>query len=167
MKRIALFYGSTGGTTQAVAKKIAAKIDTEVQLFDVASANASEAESFDCIILGTSTWGIGDLQDDWESFLPTLTAINLKGKTIALFGLGDAQSYSDSFVDGMGTIYEAIKDKDCQIVGKVNIDGYDFDESAAVIDDQFVGLALDEDNDGDLTDSRIDNWLKDLMPSFE
>jgi flavodoxin I len=29
---------------------------------------------------------------------------NLSGKTIALFGCGDSESYSDTFCDGMGII---------------------------------------------------------------
>ena len=91
---------------------------------------------------------------------------SLEGKTIALFGLGDSSSYSDTFVDGMGIIYEAIKDKACNIVGAVSTSGYSYDASRADNGGEFVGLAIDEDNEYNLTDSRINEWIKEILPRF-
>lgn len=167
MEKIAIFFGSSGGTTESVAKQIAGKIGNEVDIYDVANTSATEAEKYQNLILGTSTWGVGDLQDDWESFLPDLTKTELKGKTIALFGVGDSQSYPDSFVDGIGTIYEELKDKGCTIIGQVDTEGYSFDDSKAVYEGKFVGLPLDEDNESDQTESRIDKWLQQLLPNFK
>lgn len=166
MKPIAIIYGSTGDNTKNVAKKIAAKIPGST-LFDVATLKTSELENYDNLILGTSTWGIGDLQDDWEGFLPELKKANLEGKTIALFGLGDASSYSDSFVDGMGILYEAISNKGCKVIGGVSADGYTYDASRADNGAGFVGLAIDEDNEYNLTDSRINEWVKEILPLFQ
>jgi flavodoxin I len=166
MERTAIFFGSSGGVTESVASKMADKIGNGVEVFNVANTPAGEAEKYQNLIFGTSTWGIGDLQDDWDIFLPELAKINLSGKTIALFGLGDCESYPDSFVDGIGTIYEGIKDKGCTIVGEVETDGYSFDDSKAVYEGKFIGLPLDEDNESNQTESRIDNWLKQILPQF-
>lgn len=166
MKPVAIIYGSTGDNTKAVAKKISAKIP-ESKLIDVATLKVSELDSFNNLILGTSTWGLGDLQDDWEGFLPDLKKANLEGKTIALFGLGDSSSYSDSFVDAMGIIYEAIQNKGCSIIGFVSTNGYTYDASRADNGAQFCGLALDEDNEYNLTDSRIGEWVKEILPFFQ
>jgi flavodoxin I len=166
MKPVAIIYGSTGDNTKGVAKKIAGQIEGAV-LYDAASAKTNEIESYDNLILGTSTWGLGDLQDDWEGFLPELKKLNLEGKTIALFGLGDSSSYSDTFVDGMGIIYEAIKDKGCNIIGSVSSEGYTYDASRADNGAGFVGLAIDEDNEYNLTDSRIADWTKDILSKFQ
>ncbi len=166
MKKIALLYGSNGGTTQQIARKIAVALGQNVDLFDVANTKVSIVEKYDNIILGTSTWGIGDLQDDWEDFLPELVKTDLNDKTIALFGVGDSESYSDSFVDAMGTIYEGIKDKGCKIIGIVETTKYVFDESKAVVNDHFVGLPLDEDNESELTEERIESWLEIITPLF-
>ncbi len=166
MKKIALLYGSNGGTTQQIARKIAVALGQNVDLFDVANTKVSIVENYDNIILGTSTWGIGDLQDDWEDFLPELVKTDLNDKTIALFGVGDSESYSDSFVDAMGTIYEGIKENGCNIIGFVETTNYAFDESKAVVNEHFVGLPLDEDNESELTEERIEAWLKKITPQF-
>ncbi|GAB1416831.1 flavodoxin FldA [Paludibacter sp.] len=168
MKPIAIIYGSTTSNAKFIAEKIAAKIDeTDVNLYDVAKLDVEILKDFSNIIMGSTTWGIGDLPDDWDAFLPKLKRFDLSGKTVALFALGDSYSYSDSYVDSMGIIYGAIKDKGCNIIGSVSTDGYNFDESAAVVDGVFVGLALDEDNEYDLTDERIDNWLNKIKPEFQ
>ena len=70
--------------------------------------------------------------------------------------------YSDTFCDAMGKIYQAINDK-TTVVGFTDAADYSFDDSEAVVDGQFVGLALDEDNESRLTEKRIDAWLAKLQ----
>lgn len=167
MEKTAILFGSTGGTTQSVANLIAKKIVGEVKVFDVANLSVSDIEEYKNLILGSSTWGVGDLQDDWEEFLPDFSSSKLlEGKTVALFGLGDSQAYPDSFVDGIGTIYEEIKDKGCSIIGEVATEGYDFEDSKAVYEGKFIGLPIDEDNESDLTDQRISDWLSAIESYF-
>jgi len=166
MKTTAIIYGSTGDNTKNVAIKLAAKIKDAV-LMDVASATISAIEKYDNLIFGTSTWGIGDLQDDWDGFLPSLEKANLEGKTIALFGLGDSSSYSDTFADGIGILFETINNKGCTIIGMVSTEGYTFDASRADIGGHFVGLVLDEDNEYALTDIRIESWVNEILPALQ
>ena len=167
MEKVGILFGSSGGTTETVAKTIANKIGKEnVDVLDVSGVSPDDAGKYKNLILGTSTWGVGDLQDDWESFLPGFSKISLEGKVVALFGLGDSQSYPDSFVDGIGTIYEEIKDKGVTIVGEVATDGYSYDDSKAVYEGKFVGLPLDEDNESDKTESRVEAWLEQVLPRF-
>lgn len=165
MKNTVILFGSSTGNTESVAKEISKKLEN-ADVFDVASFSAPDVHNYQNLILGTSTWGIGDLQDDWESFLSNLSTEDLSDKTIALFGLGDCESYPDSFVDGIGIIYEEIKDKAGAIVGFVETEGFSFDDSKAVYNGKFVGLPLDEDNESDLTESRIDSWLEEILPHF-
>ncbi len=163
MEKIGIFYGSSTGNTETVAEKLQELLGADnVELFDVADASASDVEGFSNLILGTSTWGVGDLQDDFETFLPSLKEVNLAGKAIALYGLGDQETYSDTYVDGMGEVYEQLEGKGCKFVGFTSTDGYDFEESRAVKDDKFVGLALDEDNQSDESEGRIEAWVEAL-----
>ena len=162
MKKTAIFYGTSTGNTQSVAETIHSHLDNKPELINVENASSADIEQYDVLFLGTSTWGLGDLQDDWEGFIVDLKKANLEGKKIALFGLGDADAYPDTFVDGMGTIYNAIADKGCEVIGMVSVDDYSFDASTATIDEQFVGLVLDEDNEGDKTDERVIKWVNDL-----
>jgi flavodoxin I len=167
MKKVGIYYGSSSGNTERIAKSIQSLLQGfEIGLFDVSNVKSEDFDNFDNLILGTSTWGIGDLQDDWESFLPKLEQISLDGKVIALFGLGDSYTYSDSFVDGMGTIYGVLKNKNCKIVGNVKTDTYSFDESKAVVDNDFVGLPIDEDNQANLTSSRLEEWVNQIKNAF-
>lgn len=167
MKKISIIYGSTTDNTRDAAEKIAEQLkDYSPQLKDVAKCNTDDFISADCLILGTSTWGAGDLQDDWYDILPKLKTVDLSDKTVALFGLGDSGSYTDTFVDGMGELYEFFVEKGCKIVGFVPTVEYSFDDSRAVVGNEFVGLPLDADNESDLTDNRIAAWVESIKQSF-
>lgn len=165
MKKTAVFYGSTTGNTEGVAKIIAEKLNAVT--FDVSTIRANKMDEFDFIIMGTSTWGIGDLQDDWEVFLEDMESIDFTNKTIALFGLGDGISYADTFVDGIGTIYNSVKNRDGKIIGEIETDDYDFEDSTAIINGKFVGLPIDEDNESDKTNTRIEKWVEQLKNQLQ
>lgn len=164
MNKTAVFFGSTTGNTETIAKQIAVKLNADI--YNVADNPIDKIADYQNLIFGTSTWGLGDLQDDWDSFLPKLAKADLTGKTIALFGLGDSSSYPDTFVDGMGAIYDAIKNKACTIVKVINTTEYNFSDSKAIVDGNFVGLPLDEDNESNLTNTRIDKWIEEIKQFF-
>lgn len=151
-----IFYGSTTGTTEMVAEKVGALLGADV----MPAAEIDKVENYDFVIFATSTWGMGDLQDDWYGALEILAVKNLSGKKVALIGVGDQASFRDTFVDGMGTIYEEIKDKGVTLVGKTSVDGYDFSSSKAVVDGEFAGLVIDENNQSELTEERIAAWVE-------
>jgi flavodoxin I len=168
MKNIAIIYGSSTDNTKNVAQKIAQKLSGEnVLLEDVSKVDFSELANYPNIILGTSTWGLGDLQDDWDGRISELQNTDLTGKTLAFFGLGDSSSYSDTFADGMGLLYEALEGKGIKAVGTVSTDDYSFDSSKAVKNGKFIGLAIDEDNESDLTEQRVDAWITSIVPELQ
>ncbi len=160
MSKIAIVYGSSTGATEAVAEKIQALFD-DATLFNAESVSVDDLKPYDFLIFGASTTGVGDLQDDWEVLLPKVEKMDFTGKKVALFSLGDSASFSTSFAGAMYYIYKALKGK-VEIVGSVSTDGYTFDESDAVIDGRFIGLALDEDNEYNETDARLTAWVEDL-----
>ena len=157
MNTTIVIYGSSTGTCEAIAEKIASKLGCEA--VNVQELTTDIIDNHQNLILGTSTWGAGELQDDWYDGLKTLNESDLSGKVIAFFGCGDCESYSDTFVGGMGELYNGIKDSGAHFIGSVDTDGYTYDDSEAVIDGRFIGLPLDENNEEDKTDSRIEEWL--------
>ena len=165
MKKTIVIYGSSTGTCEDLAGRIAAKLGVET-VISVGDLTADTVAEYDNLIIGTSTWGFGELQDDWYDGLETLKGADLSGKTIAIFGCGDSGSYSDSFCGGMGELYNGLTDSGATIVGAVAADDYDYSDSAAVVDGQFVGLALDEVNEADKTDDRIDAWVAAISPAL-
>lgn len=168
MAQIGIVYGSTTGNTTKCAEKIQQLLGKEqADLLNIAKAEADDLNGYPNLILGTSTWGYGDLQDDWESKLAMLKEINWQGKKVALFGLGDQEAYSSTFLDAMGTLYNTLIDAGATCIGAWPTEGYTFDESTAVVDDRFVGLALDEENQEDKMDDRIQAWLKQLEGQWQ
>ena len=85
---------------------------------------------------------------------------------MALFGCGDSESYPVTFVGGMAEIYNAVKKAGANVIGAVSTDGYTFDDSESVVDGKFVGLALDEVNEDNKTDERIDAWVAEIQPNL-
>lgn len=163
MKRIGIFYGSTTGTTEAIARTIANKLNvSNDHVHDAAKLTAELAGQYDVLILGSSTWGDGELQDDWYDAAKILKGMNLSGKHVALFGCGDSESYSSTFCDAIGILHEELQGTGCQFCGTVDASGYTFDSSRAASDGKFVGLAIDENNESNLTEGRIDAWTKTL-----
>ena len=164
MSKTIVIFGSSTGTCEAIAEKIGSRLGAEV--LNVQDLTADVVAANDNLILGTSTWGAGELQDDWYDGINVLKSADLSSKTIALFGCGDCESYGDTFVGGIGELYDAIKSSGAKIVGAVSTDGYTFDDSAAVVDGQFVGLPLDDVNEDDKTDGRIDAWIAQISPNL-
>ncbi len=162
MSRIGIFYGSNTGNTKSVANRIAKLlVNHVVELHDVASASTNFS-SYDLLLFGSSTWGYGELQDDWEEYIEELENADLKGKKVALFGVGDSLSYPTTFGNALRIIYDVVKDRGAILVGEIPIQGYTFQESESEIDEKFVGLLLDEDNEAEKTDSRIASWLEKI-----
>lgn len=168
MAKIAIFYGTQTGNTESVAELIQKEFGggNVVDLEDIADADASDFENYDCIIIGCPTWNIGELQSDWEGFYEELDGINFNGKKVAYFGAGDQVGYADNFQDAMGILEEKISSLGGKTVGYWPTEGYDFNDSKAVKNGKFVGLAIDEDNQSDLTDRRIKSWVAQLKSEF-
>ena len=160
MKSIGIFYGSSTGTTSDLAQKIASALGVDAaNVMDVANADAAAAAKFDVLLLGCSTWGLGDLQDDWESFLPKLKGENLSGKKVGLFGCGDASSYSDTFCAALGTIKAELANTGCTFIGAYPAEGYSYDETTAEENGQLIGLCVDDANEPDQTEARMERWI--------
>lgn len=163
MKKIGIFYGSTTGTTKAVAYKLAKMLDVKDEdVINVAEVAPSKLADYDLLVLGSSTWGAGDLQEDWYDFIDGAAALDLKGKTIALFGCGD-ETMSETFCAAVGTLYEKLKGTGATFVGDFDADGYSFNHSPAYIDGKYVGMLLDEVNHPELTDFRLRSWVSTIL----
>lgn len=160
MEKAGIFYGSSTGTTEEVAKLIAKKLNISAKdVHDVTVLTPELVNRYDTLLLGTSTWGDGEMQDDWNDIIEELKTMDLSGKTIALFGCGDSQGNSDTFCGGMGELYKKLKGTGATFIGAVPAADYDFDDSSAVENDKFIGLAIDEINEGrKVTEKRVEDW---------
>jgi flavodoxin I len=163
---IALIYGSTTGNTENAAEMIRDELGDRITFFaDVNQIDPSDLLPYDVLILGCPTWHIGELQDDWEMFLPGMRSLDLSGKKIAMFGMGDALSYSDTFLDAFGLLWDEMKTQGApELIGVWPSAEYDFDESKGMFDaDHFMGLGLDEENQPEMHEERIAKWTQQLL----
>ena len=165
MGKTVVVYGSSTGMCEEIAGKIASKLS--VSAINVTDLNADVLAGNDNLLIGTATWGAGELQDDWYDGVDLLKDTDLAGKVVAVFGCGDSAGYSDTFCGGMRELYDAAKAGGATLVGEVSTEGYTFDDSDAIVDGKFVGLALDDVNEDDMTDSRIDAWLGQIRSSLK
>ncbi len=176
MSKIGIFFGTDTGSTRLVAKKIYSQLGSELadKPKNVNRTRPEEMLQYDALILGTPSYGIGDLpgrstgcvEANWEEFVPYLDDADLSGKRVALFGLGNQERYSDRFASSMIHLYRLFYGYGANIVGGWSTDGYQFEHSHAVIDGQFVGLALDQRTQPHLTEERIKTWLQQITPQL-
>lgn len=173
MDKIALLYAPAKGRTEKVAKMVCEKMGNEK--FDLIlideQTNPEILVKYEKIIFGISTvgrdsWDANYSKVGWDFFLPKLTDFDFTGKTVAIFGLGDHLLYANNFVDAMGTLAKTVEENNANLVGKCSTDGYTFSESEALDGDIFLGLPIDEDNEEELTDERLTNWLKKISGDF-
>lgn len=176
MAKVGIFFGTDTGNTRRIAKDIATALGSAIAAkpVNIRNAAAEDLLAFECIILGTPTYGEGQLPGlstgnattSWEEFLPTLAGYDFSGKKVAIYGLGNQKSYPVEFVDAMYYLYRQFEQCGATLIGAWDTEGYNFQTSKAVVDDRFVGLALDQENQKDLTPARLEAWLATLAEAW-
>ena len=165
---IGLFYGSTNGNTKRIAEMIQEQYPGDVELHKVHEDFDPETfDQDDAIILGSPTYGQGSLQEDWADFIWEMDDVDLSGKKVALFGLGDQGEYPNSFVDAMLELYDKVHELGGKVVGSWPTEGYDFKQSKAVVNGAFVGLVLDVDRQAELTKDRLTRWISQISQELQ
>ncbi|AYH46830.1 flavodoxin FldB [Dickeya fangzhongdai] len=164
--KIGLFYGTSTCYTEMAAEKIRDILGEElVDLHNVKDVAPQEMENYEMLILGIPTWDFGEIQEDWEAVWAQLSTLNLKGKIVALYGMGDQLGYSEWFLDALGMLHDQLKPLGVRFIGYWPTEGYDFTSPKPVTEDgkHFVGLALDEVNQYDMSDERIQQWCEQIL----
>ncbi|HEY3431265.1 MAG TPA: flavodoxin [Rhodocyclaceae bacterium] len=176
MARIGLFFGTSTGNTRKIAKSIKKRFDDETMAaaVNINRASLEDLAAYDLLIFGTPTLGEGQLpgkssdcdEESWEEALERLDEADFSGKTVAIYGLGDQKSYPNEYVNAMIDLYDFVTDRGGKVVGAWPSDGYTFNHSDAVVNGQFIGLVIDQDNQADLSEGRLDAWLRLIAGDF-
>jgi flavodoxin I len=171
MTPIGLFYGTNTGFTMIVAELIQKEFDEIapdlVTVYEISRDNLEKMQDYEYLIVGCPTWNVGQLQDDWDALFLRLDGLNLRGKKLAIFGLGDQYGYPDNYCDAIGILGEKFAERGAERVGFTPADGYAFSYSRGVENGMFMGLALDEENESEKTPERVTNWLWQLVDEFD
>lgn len=176
MSKVGIFFGTDTGTTRKVAKMIYKELgeDAADKPLNINRIDGDTLTGYDLLILGTPTYGSGELPglsaecqaESWEEFMPNFDELDLSGKKVALYGLGDQVNYPEEFLDALGELYEAVEECGAEVCGEWPTDGYEYESSGAEVDDAFVGLAIDNDNQSNLTAERLSTWLEQVKSEF-
>ncbi|MDX9789671.1 MAG: flavodoxin [Candidatus Kapaibacterium sp.] len=168
--QVGLFYGTNTGNTETVAQMLEEVLKSngfEVEVFDMASASVDDMAKFENLIVASPTWNDGELQDDWDAVFAEYERFDFTGKKVAFLGLGDQDGYPDNFLDAIGTLAKPVLKNGGTVVGYWPTDGYDFSESVGVAENgKFYGLGIDQDNQEDMTEARISDWVNQLKSEF-
>ena len=165
--RLKLIYGSDTGNTENVIDNYLLSIFEpyfDIETLSVSQISPDDWTSHDFYILSIPTWYDGELQSDWEDYFEEFQTIDFTGKTVALFGLGDQIGYDEWFCDGIGILAEVVEKNGGKVIGHTEKDdSFDFETSKALKNEnKFWGLCLDEDNQDELTEERLENWFNKL-----
>ncbi|MGV3001851.1 flavodoxin FldB [Vibrio sp.] len=167
--KIGLFYGSSTCYTEMASEKIRAIIGEDlVDIYNIKDTPVSTLQDYDFLILGISTWDFGEIQEDWSAVWQQLDGLSLNDKYVALFGLGDQEGYGEWFLDAMGMLHDELITTGVKFLGYWPNQGYEFEQSKALTEDKthFVGLALDEDSQYELSDERIEQWCEQILVEY-
>lgn len=166
MNKIGLFYSFNASKSANAAEDIAKEFGADIEKINAEEVTEDQFLSFSNLILSCPTWFDGELPNYWDEFLPALEELDLKGKKIAIYGLGDQKGYPENFVDAVGIMAELCEQLGAEVVGYTNADGYTFESSKALKENNFCGLALDYESQEKLSSDRIKKWCAQLKKEF-
>jgi flavodoxin I len=168
MSKTGIFYSFNSKKTAKIAEKIIEEFGTNFKIVPVNAEELTEELflSFNNLILGIPTWFDGELPNYWDEFVPALEDLDLKGKTIAIYGLGNQVEYPENFGDAVGIMANLVQERGAKLIGLTSTYGYTYESSRAEVDGKFVGLILDQETQPRLSKDRIANWVADLKTKF-
>jgi flavodoxin I len=164
--KIGLVYGTNTGVTEIVAEKLDEVLrenGIDVEIHDIASVDFDVIKNYKTLIIAVPTWNDGELQDDWDEVFDQWCDYNFDGLNVAFVGTGDQEAYHENFLDAIGKMAVPVRESGGNVFGRTSTDG--FNHTTSVGDDgdgYFCGLAIDEDNEPELTDERVENWVKQI-----
>jgi flavodoxin I len=168
MKKIGLFYNFNSKKTSIVAEQILEEFKgTPIEAVNVDSLNEEQFLSYDNLVLGVPTWFDGELPSYWDELGPAIEDMDLKGKRVALYGLGNQVGYPENFLDAVGIMAQLLESQGAVIIGYTSTEGYHFEKSKAVREGKFLGLAIDFENQGTRIKEKVKNWVKQLRSEFQ
>jgi len=167
MANVGIFCGTAGGTSLLVAEAVADAFNLEEDDLINMEEDFDDIEQmleYDVLFIGSSTWGQGDVHHEWVD--PQLEiesdGIDFTGKTVALFGAGDCVKHGEHFCSALGKLYKTFTNAGANVVGFVDASDYTYESSLAEMDGKLCGLAIDQHNEKEKTNTRIENWISSL-----
>lgn len=123
MAKVKIFYGTVGGNTQIVCKKVMEILEEkghEVEMKNARFVLGKDQKdidmSADLIVFASPTYGQGQLEPYFEKFLASLKGVDLKGKKYACISLGDVRYHAEYLLESANVIESFCKDAGMEVV---------------------------------------------------
>ncbi len=135
MKKVSIIYGSSTGNTEKVAGMIKEQLKGDITISDITKATDEMVKEADLILFGSSTWGYGELQEDFQVYYDNMSSNLLNGKDVAVFGCGDKDSFEDVFCNATELIKEKAVECGANIIAEnLKVNGEPEDNSALILE---------------------------------
>ena len=170
MAKIGMFWGSSTDMTSLASEVIKEEIESfehDIDSINIRDSGLEPILEYKNVIIGCPTWNVGELQDDWDLLYNDYQKLRFDNITGAFFGVGDQMGYNYNYLDAVGLLARPFMENGGQLVGRWSIEGYEFDESLALEGEEFLGLALDYDNQDFMSEERIKNWTALIQGEFK
>lgn len=171
--KIGIFFGTSTGSTEEVASLISEQFGADVasepiEIDAIQGSVASTFAKYDALVVGTPTWNTGaDTERSgtgWdEIYYGEMEDLSMDGKKVAVFGLGDSESYSENYCDAAGELHDVFEGRGSTMLGYISQEGYLHEDSKSIRGDKFCGLLCDAINQEDLTERRVQAWVEQLV----
>jgi flavodoxin I len=165
--RFTIIYASATGHTEDIAERLNILLPgSDLKNLDEIDFT-KEIEEAEALICCTPTWNTAsDIKRSgttWDDHIDNIPHLSLKDKPIAIVGLGDSAAFSKYFCDAMEELYKSFESAGGRMIGHASVEGYTFDNSKSVIGEMFCGLPIDEHNESEKTDDRLQAWSRIII----
>ena len=170
MAKIGMFWGSSTDMTSLASEGIQEEIQNfghDIDSINIRDSGLEPILEYKNVIIGCPTWNVGELQDDWDLLYKDYQKLRFDNITGAFFGVGDQMGYNYNYLDAVGLLARPFMENGGKLIGRWSIEGYEFDESVALEGEEFLGLALDYDNQDNLSEERIRAWASLIQGEFQ
>jgi flavodoxin I len=92
-KKVAIVYASITGNTKELAEELYKRFlaqPVEVVLYKIEEFPLSQVSHFDAMVIGTYTWGDGDIPREMKGLYQAFESFGKKKIVTAIFGTGDS-----------------------------------------------------------------------------
>jgi len=166
MSKMGIFYASAGGTSKVIVDALVKEFgidEDDVIFMEDDYDDVEQFEDYDVLFIGSSTWGQGDPHFEWvDPMLEIEEEADFDGKKVAFFGAGDYKKHGEHFCSALGKLYDLFTKKGASPIGLIDKELYTYEATLSVKDGKFCGCGIDEHNESDKTNERINIWINQL-----
>jgi len=163
MPSVGIFFASTSGRTESVADRIARHLTPlRPEMHRIESSQPVDLLRFDVLILGSPTYGRGQMHHEWLSWKDHVARIDLSEKAVGLFVLGDQRFHGRTFAGAVDHLCDLVQSTGTRPRAQWPTDGYHapgLEQRAA----PFPGLVVDEINQRRSTEQRVQRWCAQFL----